>query len=182
VQLASCFVKIRVPRAAYVRVRFVSVHDFFLQYIQLHKPRMLNSFIKIVVILSIAVVGVLGLRDSHVAHAQTVNDPQSLFKDPSDSKRPTIVLPNPIDRFGGHSEINDVFKELQKFLLIIGGLSAFVVALYGGFKYLTSAGNPQAAEQGKRIVISAVAGVLIISLAFVLVRYTIEFISSALKL
>lgn len=44
----------------------------------------------------------------------------------------------------------------------IAGVIAFIIILLGGFKILTSAGNPERLTEGKEMVSSAIAGLLMI--------------------
>jgi hypothetical protein len=55
-------------------------------------------------------------------------------------------------------------------VLGISGLIAVLFLLIGGFRYITSAGNEEVAEQAKKIIINAIIGIVIIILSFVIVR------------
>ena len=50
------------------------------------------------------------------------------------------------------------------------GLVASGFLIIGGFRYITSAGNEETAEQAKKVIINAIIGVVVIILAFVIVR------------
>ncbi|MFH0863762.1 MAG: hypothetical protein V1858_01585 [Candidatus Gottesmanbacteria bacterium] len=52
---------------------------------------------------------------------------------------------------------------------IAGGI-AFLLIIYGGFKVLTSAGNPENLNEGKDIIIAAIAGVLMIVFSVLLLK------------
>lgn len=52
----------------------------------------------------------------------------------------------------------------------LAGLIAVLFLLIGGFRYITSAGNEEVAEQAKKIIINAVIGIVVIILSFVIVR------------
>lgn len=52
----------------------------------------------------------------------------------------------------------------------IAGVIAFIIILLGGFKILTSAGNPERLTEGKEMVWSAISGVLFILFSIFLLR------------
>ena len=57
---------------------------------------------------------------------------------------------------------------LQWLLSLSGGV-ALLMLVIGGMLYMTSAGDPQKAEQGKKIVIWTVAGLLIVLLSYAII-------------
>jgi hypothetical protein len=52
---------------------------------------------------------------------------------------------------------------------IAGGI-AFLLILFGGFKIITSAGNPERLNEGKEVVSSAIAGLLMIIFSVFLLK------------
>jgi hypothetical protein len=54
--------------------------------------------------------------------------------------------------------------------LAVAGLIAVLFLIIGGFRYITSAGNEETAENAKKIIINAIIGVVVIILSFVIVR------------
>ncbi|MBI3952625.1 MAG: hypothetical protein HY336_01560 [Candidatus Doudnabacteria bacterium] len=53
--------------------------------------------------------------------------------------------------------------------LAIVGILAVAYLIYGGFRYITSAGNQEAAEAGKKAIINAIVGLIIIILSYVII-------------
>ena len=53
-----------------------------------------------------------------------------------------------------------------QFALIIGGILAFGVIVYGGIKYMTSAGNPSGASEAKEWIEAALLGLLLLGGAY----------------
>jgi hypothetical protein len=53
-----------------------------------------------------------------------------------------------------------------QFALIIGGILAFGVIVYGGIKYMMSAGNPSAASDAKEWIEAALLGLLLLAGAY----------------
>lgn len=50
-----------------------------------------------------------------------------------------------------------------QFALIIGGVLAFGVIVYGGIKYMTAAGNPSAASDAKEWIEAALFGLIMLA-------------------
>lgn len=75
--------------------------------------------------------------------------------------------------------VGSVFKLILNWALAIAFLAAVVVLLYGGFIYITSAGNQETAKQGKTAVFNALIGIVIISLSFVIVQVVYRFITGS---
>ena len=54
--------------------------------------------------------------------------------------------------------------------LAVAGLLAVLFLIIGGFRYITSAGNEESAEQAKKIITNSIIGIVIIILSFVIVK------------
>ena len=54
--------------------------------------------------------------------------------------------------------------------LTVAGLVAVLFLIIGGFRYITSAGNEETAENAKKILTNAIIGIVVIILSFVIVR------------
>lgn len=57
---------------------------------------------------------------------------------------------------------------LRGLIMVLGAVAA-VFFVYGGLTYLTAAGNEEQAKKGKTILLQAVIGLILVTLAFVLV-------------
>lgn len=55
-------------------------------------------------------------------------------------------------------------------LLAVAGLIAVIFLIVGGFRYITAGGNEETAESAKKTIVNAIIGVVVIILAFVIVR------------
>lgn len=64
-----------------------------------------------------------------------------------------------------------------KILLFIGGGVAVLFIILGGYQYLTSAGNEEQAEQGKKTLINAIIGIVIVVLSYVIINAVLGTIS-----
>ncbi|MEA3398326.1 MAG: Ig-like domain-containing protein [Patescibacteria group bacterium] len=67
-----------------------------------------------------------------------------------------------------------------KIALTFLGIIAIVMILYGGFVWMTAAGDPGRVEKAKKILISAIIGLIIILSAFLIVQFIFNKISGAL--
>jgi quinol-cytochrome oxidoreductase complex cytochrome b subunit len=74
------------------------------------------------------------------------------------------------------TSVSTFILKIINIALAVAGLIAVLFLIIGGFRYITSAGNEESAEQAKKIIVNAIIGVVVIILSFVIVRV----ISSAL--
>ncbi len=82
------------------------------------------------------------------------------------------ITPFPtIEASGSAAEIlTNIGLRLIDVLLILGGFVAVLMVILAGFRYITAAGNPDAAKKARSALIHALIGVVLIVAAFVLVR------------
>lgn len=70
---------------------------------------------------------------------------------------------------GGQTSARQLVLTIVNFFLGFLGLLAVLMVIYGGILVLTSAGNPEAAGKGKKILLYAAIGIVIILLSFAIV-------------
>jgi hypothetical protein len=63
-------------------------------------------------------------------------------------------------------------------MLLFAGAIAVVFVIIGGYQYLTSGGNEETAEKGKKTLINAIIGVVIIVMAYVIINVIVNLVSS----
>lgn len=63
-----------------------------------------------------------------------------------------------------------VTTRIIQVLLAIAGLVAVIFLIVGGFRYITAGGNEETAEAAKKTITNSIIGIVIIILAFVIVR------------
>lgn len=80
---------------------------------------------------------------------------------PADQKCTTGICAN--------STLSGLLINVIKLLLGLAGIIAVVVLIVGGFWYITSAGNEEQAEKGKKAIINAVIGLVVVILAYAIV-------------
>ncbi len=77
----------------------------------------------------------------------------------------------------GSTDIASIFKLVINWALAISFIAAVIILIYGGFVYITSAGNQDTAKTGKQAVFNALIGIVIIVLSYVIVQIVFKFVS-----
>ncbi len=70
---------------------------------------------------------------------------------------------------GGEGSFRNLILTFLNFFLGFLGLLAVVMVIYGGILYVTGAGEQDKLDKGKKIIMYAIVGIVIILLAFALV-------------
>lgn len=71
---------------------------------------------------------------------------------------------------GGNSSFRSLALVIVNFFLTFLGLIAVVMIIYGGFLYVSAAGNQEKIESAKKIIMYAVIGIIVILLSFAIVN------------
>lgn len=82
----------------------------------------------------------------------------------------------------GDTDIRIIAGRLISVVLGLLGIIAFGLVLYAGFLIMTSAGNEEKVAQGKRVMVNALIGFVIIISAFAIVQFVLKSLSDALGL
>lgn len=82
-------------------------------------------------------------------------------------RRPVTSINN-VATFQG---FEDIFANLVLAILGLAGLALFIMLLIGGFKYITSGGDPKSAEAAKLTLTYAIGGMVLIASAFLILRF-----------
>lgn len=61
---------------------------------------------------------------------------------------------------------------------VIIGVVAVIMLIYGGFRYITSAGNDAGVQAAKNTIIYAIIGLVVVALAQVIVKFVLTNVSS----
>lgn len=88
-----------------------------------------------------------------------------------------LVASAKIDNPIGCDDIVACFDNVIEYALGLVGVLALAGIVYGGFLYITAMGNQDRIEQGKNAVFYSVIGIIVVGLAFAIIK----FIFSALK-
>jgi len=72
-------------------------------------------------------------------------------------------------------DLERVFSNILTVAFALGGLAAFVMLIIGGFRFLTSGGDPKATAQAQGTLTWAIAGLLFFIGAWFILRFIKEF-------
>lgn len=101
-------------------------------------------------------------------------DPKNLTdsakNEPGITEPLTAIVPRYCTAFG-------LFNFVLNLLFMFAGAAAVLFIIVGGFQYMTSAGNDEQAEGGKKTLTNAVIGLVVIILAATIVRLVVNTIS-----
>ena len=64
-----------------------------------------------------------------------------------------------------------IVENLVSVALGIAAIVLFLMLLSGGFKYMTAGGDPKAVESARKTLTYAIAGVVLIAVAFLILRF-----------
>jgi hypothetical protein len=73
--------------------------------------------------------------------------------------------------------ISSIFRLIINWALAIAFIAAVIVLIYGGFLYITSAGNADNATKGKTAIVNAIIGIVIIVLSYIIVQIVFRFVT-----
>lgn len=110
--------------------------------------------------LAVSVLGTMILMMASLAPALA----QTGFINPSDN--PSAVS----TATGGQGNARQLVLTIVNFFLTFLGLLAVIMIIYGGFLYVSAAGKEDKIETGKKIIMYAVIGIIIILLSFAIVN------------
>jgi hypothetical protein len=134
-------------------------------------------------LLSVILMGFILMPLAAMAQAPspTSSGPVPLFSTPADpnvtNTKPTITLvPNLIKSasFSPETLVTDIIRFVLDLLTTIASIIAFYYILFGGIKYLMAGPNPGPADEGRKMIVGAVVGLVIIALSYLLVQYVIS--------
>ena len=97
--------------------------------------------------------------------AQAIEIPE-VTKETLDSFNPLKQFSSDPDRAELLSTPGGILSELLRFIFPIAGIILFIILLFAGIKIMTGAGNSQAVESGKQMIISAAIGFVILFAAY----------------
>jgi len=71
---------------------------------------------------------------------------------------------------GGTTKIGDLIITVLEILLLVGGSTAVIFLVVGGYQYVVSRGNEEAMEKAKKTISSSIIGLIVIVMSFVVIR------------
>ena len=79
----------------------------------------------------------------------------------------------------GTGDVRIIIANIIRIFLGLLGIIAVALIVYGGFLWMTSAGNEERVTKAKQVIINAVVGLVIILLSYIIVAYVITKLLSA---
>jgi len=83
---------------------------------------------------------------------------------------PTFTIGSETYDLNTQQDLNQIVAWFYYFIIGVAGLAAFVMLVTGGVKYLTSAGSPSAISDAKDQIKSALLGLLIILMSWLILQ------------
>lgn len=84
------------------------------------------------------------------------------------------------DQVGGlrcnEGSVTDLFYQIIQWALAIAFIVAVIILIYGGFLYITSAGNQDTATKGKNAIVNALIGIVVIVLSYMIIQIVYRFL------
>ena len=74
----------------------------------------------------------------------------------------------------GTRDLREGVMQIVRVLLGFLGIIAIVILLYGGFVWLTSAGNEEKVGQAKKIITAAIIGLVIVFISYAIAQFVIS--------
>ncbi|HSX29896.1 MAG TPA: hypothetical protein VLE73_05040 [Candidatus Saccharimonadales bacterium] len=78
------------------------------------------------------------------------------------------------DCSGGDAQINNIVKVIITVFSIVVGVTAVIMIMVGGFKYITSAGDAGAISSAKKTIVYAIVGLVVVAFAQAIVMFVLN--------
>ncbi len=79
---------------------------------------------------------------------------------------------------GSESHFQTILADAINIFSLIVGIVAVIMIIFGGFKYITSAGNQEKVKSAKQTLVYALIGIIIVALAQIIVKFVLNQTSS----
>ena len=95
---------------------------------------------------------------------------------------PSLALAQTVDVGAGYAEnsglttrdVRDVTISLIRVVLGFLAIVATIIILYGGFKWMTAAGNEEKVAEARKLLVAGIIGLIIIIAAFAIVTFVLQ--------
>jgi hypothetical protein len=130
-------------------------------------------------IFTISLFGFIPLSHS-LAQSDTVNAPRVLLAvgDKVDEGLNSISAPFPNTIVAKEATFAEFIRKVIEYALYFSAIIAVLFIIYGGYQYIFSAGADDVAKAGRKTLINALAGLVIIVLAYVMVQVVYSFLTT----
>jgi cytochrome bd-type quinol oxidase subunit 2 len=75
---------------------------------------------------------------------------------------------------GGNNEINNLVADIINIFSWVVGVVAVIMVIWGGFSFVTSAGDPQKSAKARNTILYALIGLVIVAMAQTIVRFVVR--------
>ena len=79
----------------------------------------------------------------------------------------------------GTKDLREGIMSIVNVLMGFLGIIAIIIILWGGFRWMTSAGNEEKVEEAKKIITAGIIGLIIIFVAYALASFVIQQLMNA---
>src|SRR4030042_4578799 len=76
----------------------------------------------------------------------------------------------------GTQDLRITAAKIIRAILGFLGIVAVALIMYGGFRYMTSAGNPEKVQEARKVLINTAIGLLIILTAFAITQFILSYL------
>lgn len=110
-----------------------------------------------------------------VAMAAVVALPSIVFA----QNQPAIQCPKDLGYLCTDGSVSSMFRLILNWALTLAFIAAVIYLIYGGFQYISSAGNQESATRGRATIINAVIGIVVIVLSYTIVQIVYNFVAGS---
>ena len=79
------------------------------------------------------------------------------------------------------SDLEVVFSKILSIAIPGAGIAAFIMLIAGGFKYLTSGGNPKKSQEAQQTITYAIIGLILLVSAYIIINFISTFTGISLQ-
>jgi hypothetical protein len=125
-----------------------------------------SSLLRLLIIAFIVVVSAMGVT---VADVRAEDPPMSL-QDSLKAVKDKIVNVDGGSGLATHTTAAGILTQIIGWLLALVAVLALAALIWGGIQYIISFGNEKQAESGKKTVLYAIIGLIIVGLSFAIIK------------
>jgi cbb3-type cytochrome oxidase subunit 3 len=92
----------------------------------------------------------------------------------SDSGSPLNAVAVQGGGFNTSATFETIISKVITMVLELMGVIFLILAIYGGFKWMTAAGNEESVEKAKKTITNAILGLVIVLAAYAIVKFIVE--------
>lgn len=78
------------------------------------------------------------------------------------------------DKTNAETQVNNAVAVAVNILSLVVGITAVIMVIVGGFKYITSSGDSNSVNSAKNTILYALVGLVIVALAQVIVKFVLN--------